>query len=124
MGTGTPLILVVEDDPDNLESLVELIREEGYDVLPARSGQEASDQVARARPGLMILDYLLPDTTGTELAVRLRQQLADPPVPIVYLTATVDPIDALDAQVVKKPVTLKDLLAVLERYCGPHPSAA
>jgi putative two-component system response regulator len=113
-----PLILVVDDDRDNLESIAELLGEEGYDVLAARNGQEASEQVARARPELMLLDYLLPDVTGTELAERLRAQLADPPVPVVFLTATVDPIES-DAQVVKKPVALNELLAVLGRYCGP-----
>jgi CheY-like chemotaxis protein len=116
--------MVVEDDPDNLESIVELLREEGYDVLPARNGQEACDRAAAARPSLMIVDYLLPDVTGTELVSRLRTQMKGADVPVVFLTATVDPIDAAGAPVVKKPVALHDLLQVLNQYCGPPPPAA
>lgn len=117
-----PLILVVEDDPDNLESIVELLREEGYDVLAASSGKEALRQAAKgapARPSVMIVDYMLPDVLGTELVVQLHRQLGEPRVPVVFLTALAEAIDAGGAPVVRKPVTLTDLLAVLERYCAP-----
>jgi CheY-like chemotaxis protein len=121
--TSRPRILVVEDDPDNLESIVDLLQDEGYDVLPARTAQEATERVAAERPNLMIVDYLLPDMTGTELAGKLRRQIVGPPIPIVFLTAAIDPIDAKDAPVMKKPIALPDLLAVLHQYCGPAPSS-
>ena len=121
-----PLILVVEDDPDNLESIVELLREEGYDPIPARTGEEARARLREsAPPCLMIVDYLLPDTTGTELVRRLRREQEGPQVPVVFLTAAVDPIDGpADAPVVKKPIALNELLAVLSHHCRPAPAAS
>jgi two-component system, OmpR family, phosphate regulon response regulator PhoB len=117
-----PLVLVVEDDPDNLDSIVDLLRMEGYDAVAASNGHEARERASAAGLSLMIVDYLLPDTTGTELVRQLRQQRDGPPVPVVFLTAAVDPIDSpADARVVKKPIAFEDLLDVLTRCCGPAP---
>jgi CheY-like chemotaxis protein len=116
-----PLILVVEDDLDNLESIVDLLREEGYDALGARTGREAIACLRTARPCLMIVDYLLPDTTGTDLVRQLRADTKGDPIPVVFLTAISETIES-DAPVVKKPITLADLLNVLTQYCGPAPA--
>lgn len=114
--------MVVEDDPDNLESLVELLEDEGYEVIPARSGKEASERIRAAHPCVIIVDYLLPDTTGTELVRALRQQMVGPPVPVIYLTAIIDPIDTVGAPIVKKPIALDEFLDVLGRSCASAPS--
>jgi CheY-like chemotaxis protein len=119
-----PLIMVVEDDLDNLESLVELLQDEGYDVLSARTGREASERVASAHPCVIVVDYLLPDTTGTELVLALRQQMSGPPVPVIFLTAIIDPIDSVGAPIVKKPIALAEFLDVLGRCCENAPAAS
>jgi two-component system phosphate regulon response regulator PhoB len=116
-----PLVLVVEDDLDNLESIVDLLREEGYDAIGARTGREATDLLRTARPCLMIVDYLLPDTTGTDLVRQLRADSPDTRIPVVFLTAISETIQS-DEPVVKKPITLADLLNVLTQYCGPAPA--
>jgi CheY-like chemotaxis protein len=116
-----PLILVVEDDLDNLESIVDLLREEGYDALGARTGREATACLGTVRPCLMIVDYLLPDTTGTALVETVRANTPGDPIPVVFLTAISEKIES-DAPVVKKPIALADLLNVLTQYCGPAPA--
>jgi CheY-like chemotaxis protein len=118
---GRPLVLVVEDDLDNLESIVDLLREEGYDALGARSGQEATACLGRVRPCLMIVDYLLPDTTGADLVNKMRAETVGEPIPVVFLTAISEAIQS-DIPVVKKPIALSELLEVLTHYCGPAPA--
>jgi CheY-like chemotaxis protein len=115
--TERPLVMVVEDDLDNLESLAELLDQEGYDVLAARSGQEASERLSAAHPRVIVVDYLLPDTNGTDLVRRLRQEMSGPPIPVIFLTAIVDPIDSVGAPIVKKPIALAEFLDVLGRCC-------
>ena len=112
-----PLIMVVEDDLDNLESLVELLNDEGYDVLAARTGREASERLTAAHPRVIVVDYLLPDTNGTDLVRALRRQMSGPPVPVIFLTAIIDPIDTVGAPIVKKPIALAEFLDVLGRCC-------
>jgi CheY-like chemotaxis protein len=112
------LVMVVEDDQDNLDSIVELLVDEGYEVLAARSGGEARDQLAAAQPCVALVDYLLPDMTGAELVQIFRARPGDP-VPVVILTAVSQPTELDDdVPVLKKPVTMDDLLEVLRRYCA------
>jgi CheY-like chemotaxis protein len=113
--------MVIEDDLDNLESIVDLLQEEGYDVVTARTGQEASERLLASHPRVLIVDYLLPDTNGAELVHRLRREVPGPPVPVIFLTATLDPIDAAGAPVVKKPIALAEFLEVLGRTCAMAP---
>lgn len=120
--TKRPLVMVVEDDLDNLESLVELLNDEGYDVVSARTGEEASARLSGAQPRVIVVDYLLPDTNGTDLVRRLRRESPEPQVPVIFLTATIDPIDTLGAPIVKKPIALAEFLDVLGRSCEGVPA--
>jgi CheY-like chemotaxis protein len=114
------LILVVDDDPDNLESMVDLLDEEGFEVLSARTGREAQDCIGGTEPCLVLIDYVLPDMTGADLARVLRQR-DGPPLPIVILTALRQVADApRDVPVLKKPLSFEDLLRVLRQYCSTH----
>jgi len=110
--------MVVEDDADNLESIVDLLETEGYEVVPARTGREACALVETTRPCVILIDYLLPDITGAALvdALRARPGVS---IPVVILTG-VDPlIDPVDAPVLNKPVAVDALLGTLRQYCAP-----
>ena len=122
-GPGRCVVMVVEDDPDNLDSIVELLQDEGYEVLAARSGEEATEQLTRVRPQVLISDYLLPDMTGAELVTRL-QRGAGPPIPVVFLTGMQRPAQVGDALVLNKPVVLDDLLGALRQYSAAAPCGA
>lgn len=110
-----PRVLVVEDDPLQAESLAFILRQEGYAVDVALTGQQGL-ALARQRPhpDVVLLDVALPDLSGIEVARRLRQDSA---VPIVLLTARrqeTDKITGLDAgadDYVTKPFTAGELLA-------------
>ena len=65
-------ILVVDDNPDQLALLAELLRLRGYEVIAARDAAEALRLVAEHRPRACVIDIGLPDIDGYELARRLR----------------------------------------------------
>jgi two-component system OmpR family response regulator len=108
-------ILVVDDEPNIVDVVSMALRYQGFEVASAATGQEALSAVTSFRPHLMILDVMLPDTTGFEVAERLGAQRAD--VPIVFLTArdaTPDKIRGLTSggdDYVTKPFSLEELIA-------------
>ena len=66
-------VLVVEDDPDTVLLLKQILRLAGFDVLGAFNGYEAVQKAAEANPDLILLDLMLPDTNGYEVCVQLRK---------------------------------------------------
>ena len=82
-----PRVLLVDDDPDILESTQYLIEAEGYQVDTARNGQEALDRLQVQRPDVILLDLMMPVMDGWQFADRLRKTVFAN-VPIVVLSAT------------------------------------
>jgi DNA-binding response OmpR family regulator len=83
----THKILVIEDDTDMLSFLNILLREAGFQVLPASSATYGLKLAASARPDLVLLDIMMPDVDGWEACRRLRE-IGD--MPIVFVTALRD----------------------------------
>ncbi len=80
-------ILVVEDNPQNLELVEFLLEEAGYTVRAARNGDELRDEVDRGLPALILMDIQLPGVDGLTLVREIRQRPEAGKVPIVALTA-------------------------------------
>ncbi|MGC9670479.1 response regulator transcription factor [Planosporangium sp. 12N6] len=78
-------VLVVDDEPNIRALLSATLRLTGYDVRVAGAGQEALMAAAEFEPDLVVLDVMLPDLDGFEVAQRLRA--ARQPVPVLFLTA-------------------------------------
>jgi two-component system, OmpR family, response regulator len=124
-----PLVLAV-DDEENITALIAMgLAVEGYEVERAASGRQALASIERMRPDLVVLDVMLPDLDGFEVARRVRQvEGAGRRVPIIFLTArdaTVDRIEGLRLGVddyVTKPFSIEELIlrvkAVLRRAGG------
>ena len=108
-------VLVVDDEPNIVDVISMGLRFHGFDVESAGSGHEALAQVAAYRPHLMVLDIMLPDMEGFEVARRLGAERAD--LPIVFLTArdaTEDKVRGLTTggdDYVTKPFSLEELVA-------------
>jgi len=112
-----PLILIVEDE----EALVTLLHynldKEGYRLAVARDGEEASVSIDETLPDLIILDWMLPETSGLELCRRLRGRTKTRNIPIIMLTARgqeADRIRGLDTgadDYITKPFSMTELLA-------------
>jgi two-component system KDP operon response regulator KdpE len=111
-----PKVLVVDDDPALLKALRIGLSARGDDVVLARTGADAVEQVALAAPDLVILDLGLPDLDGVEVCRRIR---AFSSVPIVVLSAYGDErrkVEALDNgadDFVTKPFGMAELEARL-----------
>jgi DNA-binding NtrC family response regulator len=89
-----PKILVVDDD-ENLRKLVELnLRSEGFDVVMAATGGEATAACGGNLPAAVVLDLLLPDKSGKDVLAELHERY--PSLPIIILTALRDVTDAVD----------------------------
>src|SRR5689334_397270 len=85
---GNTRILVVDDEPDVLGFIQQLLEKKGYDVDTATSGTEALAIVAEKAPALLITDLRMPELDGIELLARIREQ--DRELPGIVLTAAGD----------------------------------
>ena len=108
-------ILVVDDEPNITDLVATALRYEGFQVDTAHDGRTALDKAVSFRPQLLVLDVMLPDLDGFEVARRLRQEGRR--VPMLFLTArdaTEDKVRGLTLggdDYVTKPFSLEELLA-------------
>ena len=116
------VILVVEDDPRVRELLVEVLSDEGYDVIAAANGDEALTTITTVWPNLITLDLDLPGINGALIlqALRARDETRDLPVVIVSAKAHIAADVREQAQaVVSKPFELDDLLTIIKGFVPP-----
>jgi two-component system response regulator HydG len=112
-------ILIVDDEPDVLGFMQQLLEQKGYEVETAPGGAEALLLVAERAPALLITDLRMPNMDGIELLSRLREQRRD--LPSLVLTAAEDTSTAVRAMragaadYLTKPVDLGTLLLSVER---------
>lgn len=109
-----PLVLVVDDDPDILDAICDILEAEGYRVARARHGLEALDRVSEEVPAVILLDLMMPVMDGPAFATALRQRPVARRVPIVVISADGNPqkVAALGAQgYLAKPFDIDALLA-------------
>jgi two-component system, OmpR family, response regulator len=108
-------ILVVDDEPSIVELVSMALRFQGFTVETATSGREAIAAVGSFKPHLIVLDVMLPDIEGFEVAERLGAQRAG--IPIIFLTArdsTEDKVRGLSGggdDYMTKPFSLEELVA-------------
>jgi two-component system chemotaxis response regulator CheY len=86
-----PLVLVVDDDPDILDAICDILDGEGYRVARARHGLEALAAVDREPPAIILLDLMMPVMDGLAFAHALRAREQDGGVPIVVISADGNP---------------------------------
>jgi CheY-like chemotaxis protein len=118
-GGARPTILVVEDDPDALEALGDLLESHGYAVISARHGAEALELLGRSPlPRLIVLDLLMPTMDGWEFRRRQKNdpRIAHIPVVVVSASSAAKPIEA--DTVLRKPVDIDRLLETIARHCS------
>jgi two-component system, OmpR family, KDP operon response regulator KdpE len=112
-----PLVLICDDEAQILRALRVILRDAGYEVLPADCGEDALDVAAVRHPDAAIVDLMLPDIDGVEVCRRLREW-SD--VPIIVLSAVGDEdakVRALAAgadDYVTKPFGPRELVARLQ----------
>lgn len=117
-----PLVLVVDDDPDILDAICDILDAEGYRVSRARHGLEALDQVDHERPDVILLDLMMPVMDGVAFSQALRKRPASSDVPIVVISADGNPQRATAVGAVgylAKPFDIDALLAQVAGITAP-----
>jgi DNA-binding response OmpR family regulator len=114
-GSGMPRILIVDDEPEIVRGLQDNLRFEGYQTLAAANGDEALAVAAAEALDLILLDIMMPRTSGWDVCRELRRRGID--VPIIMLTARAEEADRVRGlelgadDYLTKPFSLRELLA-------------
>jgi CheY-like chemotaxis protein len=113
----SPLILVVDDQPINIQLLKRKLERDGMQVITAENGQECLDIVAKHLPDLILLDVMMPVMDGIETCKRLKSDDRTEAVPIIFITARtskegkLEGLEAGAADYITKPLDLDETLA-------------
>jgi len=92
MKTGQPVVLIVDDDPTNIDILVDTLNST-YDIIIAKTGIQAIDRVEARLPDLILLDIMMPEMDGYELCRRLKADEKTRNIPVIFVTAMSDADD-------------------------------
>ncbi len=119
---GHSHILVVDDEPINLQVVKNHLSLQHYDITQAMNGMEALEAVEAHRPDLILLDVMMPKMSGYEVCQRLREEFPANELPIVMLTAKNQVSDLVEGfesganDYLPKPFSKKELLARIRMH--------
>jgi len=117
MSVSDPRVLVVEDEPSQVELLRYNLQAEGYQVLVATDGEVGVELARTEIPDVILLDWMLPKIPGVEVCRQLRRNKSTREIPIIILTARSEERDIVRGMdtgaddYITKPYSVKELLA-------------
>lgn len=115
-------ILLVDDNPTNLNVLWDALRHDGLRLLVAKSGEEAIQRAELAKPELILLDVLMPGIDGFETCRRLKENPETRVIPVIFMTALADTIDKVRGfslgavDYITKPFQQEEVMARVETH--------
>jgi DNA-binding response OmpR family regulator len=120
-------VLVVDDDPDLVETVGLMLESNNFEVGKAYDGVEAETAIKNRRPDLVILDVMMPRKDGYKLCAELKKDPATKGIPIVMLTAVGDAVTStsythhegmsMEAEdYIEKPVDTRKLLETVQNF--------
>jgi two-component system cell cycle response regulator DivK len=117
-----PLVLVVEDNPVNLELVSALLEEHACETLTATTGDAALHLLRQSRPNLVLVDVQLPGMSGYEVTRRIKADPTLADIPVVALTAHAmahEDVRAREAgcdAFLTKPIDIRAFKEILQRF--------
>jgi two-component system cell cycle response regulator DivK len=117
-------VLVVEDDQDNREMVIKVLKHNGYRAIEAVDGEEAVERAKAENPDLILLDLYIPKMDGYEVTRTLKGDQGLQHIPIIALTAQAmkgNREEALAAGCdgyIPKPINVRELPEQIERFLG------
>jgi DNA-binding response OmpR family regulator len=119
-------VLIVDDDPDLVETVAMMLESKGYEVGKAYDGIEGEEAIVRRKPDLLVLDVMMPRKNGYALCAELKKKSETRDIPVIMLTAVGDAVQhttyshsdgrAMEAEdYIPKPVDTATLLQAIER---------
>ena len=109
--------MIVDDVPENIQVISNILYQQGMNIIIAQGGQEALSVVSRELPDLILLDVMMPGMNGFEVCRLIKQQKATARIPVIFLTAKTQPEDILKGfecgavDYVTKPFNAPELLS-------------
>ncbi len=120
LSTEKPMesVLLVEDDADIRGALKGFLKDEGYEVITAANGREALEELQEKKPGLVLLDLMMPVMNGWEFLAEKNHQPKLSGVPVLVISAVPgSPYIPGALGFLKKPIDLSRLMDFVELYC-------
>ena len=116
------LILVVDDNPENINLLGNILRENGYEVGAASDANKAFEFVKNELPDLILLDVMMPGMNGFEVCEELKSNVETKHIPVIFLTAKTTTEDIVKGfkvggvDYVTKPFKKEELIARVDTH--------
>ena len=110
-------ILVVDDEEDMLSVLCAQLRNHNFAVIPAASGSEALAKATAEKPNVIIMDIMMPELDGNQVAERLKAEPSVADVPIIFLSALQEKNEASEdgtSIVFAKPYNIEELVGKIK----------
>jgi DNA-binding response OmpR family regulator len=119
-------ILIVDDDPDLVETVAMLLESKGYEVGKAYDGIEGEESIKKRRPDVLVLDVMMPRKDGYKLCKELKSNKWTQDIPVILLTAVGEAVSTTTythaegmsteaEEFIPKPVDAKTLVEAVER---------
>ncbi|MDM8535393.1 hybrid sensor histidine kinase/response regulator [Desulfobacterales bacterium HSG17] len=115
-------ILIVDDNPQNLQILGQFLKQNNYNVAAAVDGKPALEMIASRKPDLVLLDIMMPIMDGIETCRQIKANPETNDIPVIFLTAKVETDDIVKgfeigaADYVTKPFNTYELLARIKTH--------
>jgi len=122
MTTNNARILVVDDNPTNLNVLIDYLDHVGFEILAAEDGQDALEQLDYIKPDLILMDVMMPELDGFETCRRLKANSDTKDIPVIFMTALTDTVDKVEGfnvgavDYITKPFQHEEVLARLTTH--------
>ena len=122
MADQQPSVLVVEDEPAQREVLAYNLESEGFRVIKAADGNEALLLIEEEQPDLILLDWMLPGTSGIEICRQIKSRPAFRMTPVIMLSARSEEVDKVRGletgadDYISKPYSIIELLARVKAH--------
>ena len=119
---ANPKVLIVDDEPDIVESIRFNLESEDIDCVEANDGEEALFQAKMAVPDLILLDVMLPKMNGYEVCRILKYDEEREHIPVIMLTSRTQDTDKLMGERVSadeyvcKPFVMDELVSMVKKY--------
>ncbi|MDJ0635471.1 MAG: response regulator [Xenococcaceae cyanobacterium MO_188.B29] len=115
-------ILIVDDNPTNLAVIVDYLEDSGLTILVSQDGESSLKRAKYAKPGIILLDVLMPGIDGYETCRRLKADLGTKDIPVIFMTAlssTEDKVKGFEVgavDYVTKPIQPEEVLARIKLH--------
>ncbi len=118
----TNKILIVDDEPNNLDILNNCLNEAGFEVIIAKSGESALKRIVHIKPDLILLDVMMQGMDGFETCLRLKQNKVVQDVPIIFISAKAESVDKIEGlemgavDYIARPFQVNEVIARVNKH--------